>query len=469
MRPRGIALSVLLLIGLAILLFASAPPWPDDWDGIGFVLSIERFDLDHFIPHPPGYPVYVVLLRAAALLVRDRVAAGNAVAIASGLAAIGLISLSAKRALGSAPRAAWLGAFIALAPLVWRTSSAIGSEAPALALAAAALASATTSPRRAAWGIGAAVGIGLGVRLSWAPLYLALLLLAPRGERLRAALVAFGATLAWALPLAWIVGPSHLARLAVTHADGHFHTWGGTTLREPGPRRLVYLARDVLVDGIGVDRDALGIAIGVGALVLLLIGARAWHARGWPHARLLLLLLPYLLWIAFGQNLRQQPRHALPIVVALAAALALAAASSRRSAVLGGLLVGLIGLRTASDARARRTVPPAGAQLVDFVNALPNPGRVAVFAGPSARFFDLSPSSTLAGAQTVGTLGDARLALGRSPSLPARLIVTNELERLDSSGERLVPIASFCRPPRIDRRAPCIEAYDWVPPFLPRR
>jgi hypothetical protein len=467
MRPRGIALSVLPFIGLATLLFASAPPWPDDWDGIGFALSIERFDLDQFIPHPPGYPVYVVLLRAAALVVHDRVAAANTVAILSGLTAIGLISLAGKRALGSARAAAWLGAFVALAPLVWRTSTAVGSEAPALAIAAAGLASATASTRRAAWGIGAAVGIGLGVRLSWAPLYLALLLLVPRGERLRASLVAVGATVAWALPLAWIVGPSHLARLAVTHADGHFHTWGGTTLREPGPRRLVYLARDVLVDGIGMDRDALGIAIGACALVLLAIGARAWQRRGWPHARLLLLLLPYLLWIAFGQNLRQQPRHALPIVVTLAAALAFAAASSRLSAMVGGLLVVLLGFRTAGDARARRMIAPPGAQLVDYVTALPNPHRVAVFAGPSARFFDLSPSPLHA--QTVGTLGDARLAIGRSPSIPDRLIVTNELERLDSSGERLLPIASFCRPPRIDRRAPCIEAYDWVPSFLPRR
>jgi hypothetical protein len=463
MRSRAIV----IVLGLALLRIASVPPWPDDWDGIGFVESIGRFDLDHFAPHPPGYPVYVLILRGAALVFRDPITAANAVAIASGLAASVLLVVAARRALGSWGSAAWFGAFTTLAPLAWRTGTAIGSEGPALAFAAAALATATVSGRRAGWGLGIAVGLGLGVRLSWAPLYLALLLLADRTQRVRAASVAVGTTLAWALPFGWIVGPSHLAQLVLTHAGGHFHTWGGTTLSEPGPRRLAYLARDVLVDGVGVDRDPLGIAIALSAFVLLALGFREWQKRGTPHPRLVLLLLPYLVWIALGQNLRQQPRHALPIVVALAGAFALAAASSRRARVVGGVLLGLVAIRTASDAAARRMVPPPGAQLVEFVAALPDSARVGVFAGPSARFFELRTPGPLA--MTVGTLGDARLAVGRLSSLPSRLIVTSELERLDSSGERLVPLATFCRPERIDRRAPCLEAFDWQARFLPPR
>ena len=46
--------------------------------------SITRFDLDHFVPHPPGYPVYVVLLRLAAIVKRDPIAAANVVSVASG-------------------------------------------------------------------------------------------------------------------------------------------------------------------------------------------------------------------------------------------------------------------------------------------------------------------------------------------------------------------------------------------------
>ena len=63
MKPsvRAVAPMALLLLLLAV----SAPPWPDDWDGLGFLASIKKFDMDHFAPHPPGYPVYVALLRAS--------------------------------------------------------------------------------------------------------------------------------------------------------------------------------------------------------------------------------------------------------------------------------------------------------------------------------------------------------------------------------------------------------------------
>jgi hypothetical protein len=466
MRSRWVALSCLLLVALVLLRVASVPPWPDDWDGIGFVESIGRFDLDHFAPHPPGYPVYVVLLRAAGLVIQGPVAAANAVAVVSGLAATALLGFAGLRAFGSGRAAGWLLAFTALTPLAWRACTAIGSEAPALAVAGAGLVSATMAGRARAWGIGAAIGLGLGVRLSWAPLYLAFLFLAAPGERRKAALVAVVAALSWAVPFVALVGPTHLARLAMTHAGGHFERWGGTTLTEPGASRLPYLARDVFVDGLGVDSDPLGIAIGALGLGLLALGGVAWRRRGWPHARLGFLLLPYLLWIALGQNLRAQPRHALPLVIALAGALAVAATSSRRAGALGGVLLGLIALRTASDAWARRTIPPPGAQLVAFVSALPGPPSVAVFAGPSARFFELSRSNV---ARTVGTLGDARLAVGRLPSLPARLIVTSELQGLDPSREPLVSLATLCRPARIDRRAPCLEVYDWRAPFLAPR
>jgi hypothetical protein len=44
----------LALAGYASLAALSAPAWPDDWDGVGFVESIRDFDLAAFRPHPPG-------------------------------------------------------------------------------------------------------------------------------------------------------------------------------------------------------------------------------------------------------------------------------------------------------------------------------------------------------------------------------------------------------------------------------
>jgi hypothetical protein len=466
---RGAALALAVVAALVALRAVSAPPWPDDWDGIGFVESIARFDLASFRPHPPGYPVYVAMLRVAALVVRDPVAAANAVAVLSGTFALVLLAWAVARA-ASWERAAWGAGLAALAPLAWRASTAIGSEAPALLFACVALVGATFAGWRAAAWIGIGVGLGLGARLSWAPLFVTLLLLAPRGARLRAVGVAAVAIVAWAAPLLAIVGPTSLVALARTHAEGHFLTWGGTAITRPGAgARVADLARDLFVDGLGVDRDLLGAAIALAAMALAALGLRAWRGAGFPRAGLAaVVVVPYLAWIAFGQNLHDQPRHALPLVVAIAVALGVAATTSRAARIAGAALVLLVAARTARDAYTRRTTPPAGAQLVDLARALPAPTRVAVFGGPSARFFEIDPAG-VAAAMSVGGLGDVRLALGRLDSLPARVLVTSELDDLARSQYPLVHVATLCRPPRIDRRAPCLDVYDWRPPFLPAR
>jgi hypothetical protein len=463
------------LAALVLLRGASAPPWPDDWDGIGFVESIGRFDLDRFAPHPPGYPVYVAMLRAEARVARDPIAAANVVAVACGVAAIAMAAWAAARLLGRT-RAAWLAAFVASAPLVWRTSTAIGSEAPALAFACAAIAGAAMAPpaRAASW-IGVAVGLGMGARLSWAPLFVALLALAPRGERRRAIGAAAGATLAWAIPLAAVVGPRHLLDLARTHASGHFRVWGGSAITLPSPAaRAWFLARDVASDGLGAGRDALGVAIAIAVLALAAFGLVAWRARGWVHARYAWCLAPYVAWIALGQNLRDQPRHALPVVFALAALLGLAASTSRAARVAGAIALSLIAARTTLDARARSAVPPPGAQLVELASSGFGGGAdVMVFGGPSTRFFELARGrETAPRAEAVGTLGEAHLALGRVSALPQRVLVTSEItgppaltERRVAAGE-LVPRATLCRPPRIERRAPCLAVFAWRVPGL---
>ena len=466
-RRDAIWLAAAALVLLVVTRALSAPPWPDDWDGIGFVESIAHFDLARFTPHPPGYPVYVAMLKVVGALVRDPIRAANVVAVGCGVGASALVAIAASKALGSVSKGAWIGAFVAVAPLAWRVSTAIGSEAPAFLFLAGALAAAARGGRRGAWWLGACVGLGLGVRLSWAPLYLALpLLLSGRRPRLESAGVAGVFIAIWLVPLVVVVGPGALARLTLNHAQGHFHVWGGTALRDPGAARATSFARDLLVDGLGVDADPLGIALGVAAVVVLALGLRAWRALGWPHARLALVLLPYALWIGFGQNLREQPRHAVPLVCALAAALALAAFTSRTARIAGALLLAFIATRTALDARARREIPPPGAQLVALAAALPDPSHAAVFGGPSARFFEIvAPDQRAA---TVGSLADARLALGRMRDFPSQVIVTSELEGLERAGPTLVPVASLCRPPRLDRRAPCLSAYDWRLPALAR-
>lgn len=450
------------------LLWASAPAWPDDWDGIGFLEAISHFDLARFQPHPPGYPVYVALLRAAAALARDPMRAAAIVAAASGVATVALVSDALWRAWG--PRAACAGGIlVAVSPIVWRACSGVGSEGPALAFLAACawgLACARApSHRTGAWVLGVGVGLGLGVRLSWAPLYGAAILLAPAGARLRAWSAASVACVAWGAALVALVGPAHLVSLYAAHFAGHAERWGGTVVTEPGPVRLAWLARDIFVDGLGVDRDPLGWGIGALLVAAAGIAAGAWRAarwKGWKAAAIV--VLPYLAWVALGQNLRDQPRHLLPIAAILVAAIGVAGATSRRGYGVLAALGLAMSVRTAADSHARRTIPPPGRQLVDSVAAQPSPDGVAVFGVASIRFFEGTPWADQA--FPAEGLGDVEVRLARMARLPQRAWITDEVTDRRGSRWPIVPVATFCRPPRIDRRMPCLRVDEWKVPFL---
>jgi hypothetical protein len=456
----------LALGGYAALLYASAPPWPDDWDGVGFVESVRDFDLARFHPHPPGYPVYVALLRAAAVVARDPMRACAIVAALSGAATVAFAWLAARRLAGE--RAAWAAAaLVGATPLVWHAFSGVGSEAPALACAAACAWACIARPARAPVVLGLAVGLGLGVRLSWAPIYLAALVLGPRAMRLRAAGVSVLACVGWAVPLVAVVGPHRIADLYATHFAGHAERWGGTVVTEPGTVRLVWLARDVLVDGFGAGSDVLGVLLAALIAAACASAIVAWKGAGWrgwlPAA---VVVAPYLLWIGLGQNLRDQPRHALPLVALLAAGLALPAGLSRRAFAIVSALALALALRTALDVHARRTVAPPGAQLVALARAQPDAKRLGVFGTSSVRFFELTELESRA--FTAGTLGDVQLRLSRMESLPSRIWITSEVQTQGETRWPLVHVATFCRPTRLDRRMPCLDVQEWQPPFLRR-
>jgi hypothetical protein len=461
---RRLAIRWLALGAYAALLFATAPPWPDDWDGVGFVESVTDFDMARLRPHPPGYPVYVALLRAAAAIVRDPVRACALVAVASGVVSIAFVWDAARRCAGE--RVAWMVAIlVAVAPGVWRGCSGVGSEGPALACAAACAWGLTL----ARWGdckslgatvLGLGAGLGLGVRLSWAPLYLAALWMGARVDYRRALGTAVAACSAWAVPFVVWAGPAKIAALYSEHFGGHAARWGGTIITEPGFVRIVWVARDVFVDGLGVGIDPVGVAIAALLAVAALQAVVAWRAvgwRGWLPA--FMLVAPYLVWIGLGQNVRDQPRHALPLVAMLAAGVALPVAGSRRAFALVGTLAVAGSIRTATDTHARRTVAPAGQQLVDLVRAQPAPKRPAVFGVGSVRFFETTDLASCA--RVAASLGEAHMELTHLNELPPRAWVTSELAGLDDARGALRPVADLCRPPRLDRARPCLGVYEW--------
>ena len=453
-------------IALAALLVLAAPRvWPEDWDGVGFVLSIQRFDMARFRPHAPGYPVWVAAAKAIGLALPP-MGAAIAVSIGSAVLSFALVLRSLRN---TSPMAAWLGAAAALlTPLASRASMVVGTEGLALACAAGAalgLSMQAAHKRACAIIVGVAAGVGLGVRLSWAPLFVGLLVVAlvrGAGARALAGLAFVVAMAAWLVPLVLVVSPRVLIALYTTHLGGHATRWGGTALTDP--HRASSLARDVVIDGFGAGTDPLGLALGALLVVVVIRALVVWRQRAFPGVGYALPVLAYLAWIAVGQNLREEPRHVVPIVVAAAVAITCALTTSRTWTLVAVVWLALLGVRTASDARLRRAIPPAAASLVVLTRG--TPGAMA-FGARSARFFDLSPDDARLG-RPAATLGDVSLGIGRVDPKPAVVFVTDELGGLDRSPYPLVEVAHPCRPPRLDRRRPCLTVYALQLPAHPR-
>ncbi len=448
MDRASFAWRVLLPLALGALLLASATTWPDDWDGIGFLQSIAKFDMDRFAPHPPGYPVYVVLLRLAALVTDDPMRAATVVAALSGVVVFVFVRESLI------PLEFPVRSCVALAcvanPLAWRAFTGVGSEAPALALtvvACWALRSARERETRAlAVTIGVCLGLGLGVRLSWAPLLLMLIVAVPRRSRWLTLGSLFVSTMTWLVPLLVVVGPAHLVSTYRVHFAGHAERWGGTAITEPHWRtRIAMLARDLFVDGLGLGADLPGALIVVTLLLVLTMIALK-RADIVARSCWLLIALPYAIWIFVGQNLREQPRHALPLVVAMVIAVGVVAAQTNIGRLGIPLVLSML-VRTGLDAYDRRVAPPASVQLVAWMRGQPD---AVVFGTSSVRFFE--GTDVTGHALGAETLGDVEIAMGRMNQLPSKTFVTSEVEGVEGP-----VIAVFCRPPRTDRKRACLE------------
>ena len=262
---------------------------PEGWDGVGFLLAVDRFDLASYRPHPPGYPVYIALLKLFAWVLGSPLLAALSLSCVSVTVAMVALGVLAERFAGSRGALAVM-ALLGSAPLVWRAASTVGTEGVALALFATAAALLANGSSR---GAGLMLGLGLGVRLSWWPLALSALLLTPRAERRTVAIALSGSVLCWMAALASVTGASQLLALLAEHARGHFASFGGGVFTDGGPIRFQLILVDVFARGLGVGTDALGLL----ATAALVAAAMLFRPRGEWARTALIAMAPYAAWI----------------------------------------------------------------------------------------------------------------------------------------------------------------------------
>lgn len=120
-NPNGFSIWAPLLVAVATL--ASRVPLRShqlfDWDAVQFALGLKHFDIRVHQPHPPGYPVFIVLGRAAYALFGDANTALVSLSIAFTLGSLLLIYWLSRRMFNSDTTAFIASAVWATSPLVW--------------------------------------------------------------------------------------------------------------------------------------------------------------------------------------------------------------------------------------------------------------------------------------------------------------------------------------------------------------
>jgi hypothetical protein len=226
-NPQGAAVIVIAVLYLTAHVPFLAPSL-EDIDSINFALGLRHFDPALHQPHPPGYPVYMLLGHISLPIVERVTSAGRAaaearaLAIWSALGGAGCIvaawfffrgqAAGGRRQEGSmAHTGLWATLLLAAAPDFWMTGLRPMSDMPGLALAVAAQAlMLRRGPEERRGPFGSAVtagsllaGIATGIRVQSAVLTLPLLAFVMLEQRqFLKPFIAFAiGCLAWSIPL----------------------------------------------------------------------------------------------------------------------------------------------------------------------------------------------------------------------------------------------------------------------------
>ncbi|MFN3466176.1 MAG: hypothetical protein ACK4WF_00555 [Candidatus Brocadiales bacterium] len=417
-----------------------------EWDEVGFALALRDYDIVAQQPHFPGYPVYVWLSQMAMGLVKEDIGAlGLVSAFFGSLAVLPLYYLALYMYSG---RVAVLVAFLFLTnPVCWLYSERPLAEATGIFFLLLYLCLLFMGMRESVnpWipPLGAFfMGITLGARLDYFPFLSGLFYVLTYAHwrysifRISCFLGAFAlGVVVWLFPFVLMVGQEVLSHQALDFAQGHFTDWGGSIVTVPNPSvRLGHLLWDVFPAGLGlwwIDLSYMRLI----PSVCLLSGLYAFlreNEHDLQRRFILAVLLPYLLWVFFAQNV-EKPRHVLPLIplLLLAASAGMLRESPINMSRLGLLVLTVIILGATSLKLVHhysQSRPPL-MQLVSYVQSAPSnfdQSSTRIYCGETKRLFEYYAPGW--DARRVRDWEGLRYDYRASLCPPPNLLVTSEVQ-----------------------------------------
>lgn len=297
-----------------------------DPDSLRFALAALDFDPMNAQPHFPLYPVFVFISQVSSFMMGS---------FARGFALIGAVSgfvltLSSFWILNwfrwdsredfQMQAKHWLlSLLIMMNPMIWLMSTRYMPDLLGLTLAALVMAftrlalnqdSQSKSFFNLVFTVGILCGILMGVRLSYAPLLIGVLVFYKNPHLYRGLTTGL---LIWLVPLIIMVNPLDLLDLARQQTQGHFYQFGGSALTESHFWiRIQGFFSGFWAAGLNGAWWGRPDFLWIHSLVVILSFI---YCCIYSRSRLIILpFLAYGLWILWGQNVVFKFRHQLPLV-----------------------------------------------------------------------------------------------------------------------------------------------------------
>lgn len=330
----------IVFVGCIVSRLLSTIYYIEDLDSLRFALSMVDYDVAKLQPHFPAYPVFCFVAKLLYVVIRRYALAFSLI---GGVSTFFIIFWTLKIAkIRSTTILGKIAIFVIfMNPLLWLMGNRYMPDAMGVACLLASLYFMTTQTEGSKNtllchnSIGFLLaGILLGIRLSYFPLLIPVLLiqLLKHPNKLKHIIAGTIGILVWLIPLLYITGWNTLIGAAQAQSSGHFSDFGGTVSTNPELwMRFTKTFESIFADGFGLywlGRHPITACTTIILIAIVVISnwqtVRQCFKEKQSKSNSILLnpiflgCVVYLIWIFFAQNVIHKSRHVLPLLPFLA-------------------------------------------------------------------------------------------------------------------------------------------------------